>query len=249
MNFYNLNILIEILELIFEPEDLSMDELSKLDLTLNVLENKISEEISNNLFGKNFIEKEDLIKIYLEKIADVNYNIFIVNYDDADEDEVNKIILEKIKETYQFIINFICTTAIRNNIDIIKLSKVNNYISYLDLRLYTNEIKELNLEKGTNKLKLKSEFSSIEAYELFIYIIDNFNSSYSDHNKYSCIYRMMVYDGYISKDFRPEHFKRLIISEYKNIAIDFFLINENALSKKIIKHYQSLKSNYLSKNS
>lgn len=249
MNFYNLNILIEISELIFEPEDWGMDELSKLDLTLDTLENKTSEEISNNLFGKNFIEKEDIIKIYLEKIADINYNIFLVNFDDADGDIINKIILEKIKETYQFIINFICTTAIRNNIDIIKLIEINKYISYLDLRWYKSELKELNLEKGTNKLKLKSIFSSIEAYELFIYIVDNFNSSYSDHNKYSCIYRMMIYDGYISKDFRPEHFKRLIISEYKNIAIDFFLINENALSKKIIKHYQSLKSNYLSKNS
>lgn len=250
MNFENLNILIEILELIFEPADWDKDELSKLELTLELLESEISDEITNNLFGKNFIEKEDVIKFYLEKIADVNYRIFSADFDDTDDDgynEINKNVLEKIKETYQFIINFICTTAIRNNIDLIKLSEINIYISYLDLSWYDDELKELNLEKGTNKLKLKSEFSSIDAYELFIYIIDNFNISYSDHNKFSCIYRMMIVDGYISKDFRPEHFKRLIISEYKNTDIDFSLTNENALSKKIIKHYQSLKSDYLNK--
>ena len=98
-------------------------------------------------------------------------------------------------------------------------------------------------------MRLKSEFSSIEAYELFIYVIEKFNSSYSDHNKFSCIYRIMIDEGYINKDLRPEHFKRLIMSEYKKITIKFSLLQKYELSKKIIKHYENLKSDFLKKES
>jgi hypothetical protein len=248
MNFEKLNILIDISGLAFEPKDWDESKLSKLDLLLDKLESEISEEIINNLFGKNFIEKEDVIKLYLEQIADVNYRILIVDFDDADEDEINKNVLEKIKASYQYVINFICTTSIRNDINIIKISQINNYIKYLDLTYYFDEIKELNLEKGTKKSKLKSEFTSIESYDLFIFIIDNFSKSYSAHYKFSCVYRMMQEDGFISNDFKPEHFKRLIISEY-NVSIKFFLLTKDKLSKKIIKHYQTLKSDFLNKTS
>ena len=57
----------------------------------------------------------------------------------------------------------------------------------------------------------------------------------------------MIEDGFISNDFKPEHFKRLIISEYNNISIKFFLLTKDELSKKIIKHYQTLKSDFLQK--
>ena len=151
MNFEKLNFLIDITGLAFEPIDWDDGELSKLDLLLDKLESEISEEIINNLFGKNFIEKEDIIKFYLEQIADVNYKILICNFDEADEDEINKNVLEKIKALFQSVINFICFTSIRNDINIIKISHINRYINYLDITCYIDEIKELNLEKGTKK--------------------------------------------------------------------------------------------------
>jgi hypothetical protein len=248
MNLEKLNILINLPELIFEPEHWDEGKLLKLDFSLDKLESEIFQEIMNNLFGKNFIEKDDIIKLYLEQIADVSYRILSLDFDDADEDEINKNVLEKIKASYQSVINFICTTSIRNDINIIKISQINKYISYLDLTYYFDELKELNLEKGTNKEKLKSEFSSTDSYELFIFIVDYFDKSYSDHNKFSCIYRMMIKDGFIDENLKPEHFRRLIISEHK-ATIEFFLLTIDTLSKKIIKHYHSLKSDYLNKNS
>lgn len=248
MNFKNLDTLIYYIEYIFDHHYWNETVHSNLGNELIELENKIEKEIISNLFGKNTIEKEDVIKTYINNIGEINFHVFLTKFDevvDVDDPTEDRFIFDKLKESYQYIIDIIGHISIRENIDLIKIVD-NNPITkgYLNIDIYRNDYNELVIQKGTKQNKFISEFTSKDAYNLFEYLIKNFDKKYSDHNKASCIYRMMINEGLLSNDLKAEKFRSYIKTDAYNTNSDFFLLTEDKLSKKIIKHYQLIKSKY-----
>jgi len=252
MNYKNFDSLINLSGLIFEPIDWDEEEFSKFDDVICELENGFYEEMNQNLFGKNSLEKEDIIKLYFGNIADIYYEILSAKFDDDDidddydvddVDEPNKIVMNKIKESYQSIIDTICIYSLKNEINLLKIVENNAYYCVLNIGYYYNKLKELQIEKGTKLTRLKSEFVNTDGYYLFKYLIDNFDKKTSNDNKFSCIYRMMVYDGFLSPTLKPEEYRNILSSEFK-ITLNFSINQKSNLSQKIINQYELIKSKY-----
>jgi hypothetical protein len=241
MNYTIFYKIINLWEIIFEPIDWDEEEFSKLEDFILECENHFQDEMSQNLFGKTSVEKEDILKIYFGNIAKIYYDILSVVFDD---DEPKNIVINKIKESFQFIIDIICDYSLENDINLIKIVEDNKYYCVLNIGYYYNKLKELQIEKGTKLTRLKSEFLHTDGYYLFEYLIDNFDKKTSNDNKFSCIYRMMVHDGFLSPTLKPEEYKNILSSEHFKITLKFSINQKGNLSQKIINQYELIKSKY-----
>lgn len=244
LNFDTLEKSVDIIGVLFEPIDWNESELNNLNKYIRVLEESFNQEIQSNMFGKNLMEKNDIIRICINKIGEVFDNFIWINFDE--DEDINAIILNRIKRFFQFLIDIICTISSQNNINLIKIVDGNPTIAdKLDFSIYYSKNIELTLALKTNKSALELSFLTPEAPRLFDYLLSNFDTKFSDHNKFSCIYRLMIEDGFLECDLKSERFKFLLKSVYKINNINFFLKSRSELSLKIINHYNSLKNSFL----
>lgn len=167
--------------------------------------------------------------------------------DDADDDErdiyaVNKLALDKIKLCFQNIIDGICILSYQYNINLIKIIEDNPVTcNKFNLSVYYEKIKESLIKKGSKSNLLTANILTPEGLALFQYLMTNFDSKYSPHNKFSCLFRLMSKDGHFSKDLKPEQFKSILKASPYNVDIKFSLLTESQISSKILKHYELLK--------
>lgn len=246
MEIKELKNLINISGIPFEGIHWDDEEYRKFDVWISDIEFSTLDEIEKNLFGKTILEKTDVIRRYVSAIGEINYNILWVNFDDDDEKDiyaVNHLALEKVKYCYQFIIDGICTLSYQNNINLIKILEDNPTThGMLNIDVYNEKIKTSAIEKGSKLNLLKANILTAEGFDLFEYLLKNFDEKYTNHNKFSCLYILLSVDGHLNKDLRPEQFKSIIKASPFNIGIKFSLYNENELSSKIKKHYETLKN-------
>lgn len=248
------NILGEVLQLSLDIFHINWDEtqLKILDWEIEDLKNEIFEEIEENLLGKHLILKEDYLVIYITYLSNLQDKILSVNLKDFDFAENCDKAQEKIIHFYQEIVDFICHECITHGIDLKKIVDRNHYaLDNIDISIFENEFAESKLKSRLSTMDsekiLRDQFSNPEYYDLFNHLVNNFNKKYSDHNKYSCIYRLMIEDGFLSNDLKPERFKQILEKKPFEIKITFFLKTKNDLSKKIKMHYHELKNIFLKK--
>ena len=248
------NILDGVLQLSLDIFNTNWDEtqLKILDWEIQDLKKEIQEEIEENLIGKHLIFKEDYVKIYLTNLSNLHDKILSLNIKDFEFAENCDKAQEKIIHFYQEIVDFICTECLTHGIDLKKIVDNNHYtFNNIDISIFENEIAESKLKSRLSTMDsekiLKDQFSNPEYYAFFNYLVNNFDKKYSDHNKYSCIYRLMIEDEFISNDLRPERFKQILEKKPFEIEITFFLKTKNDLSKKIKMHYYELKNIFLKK--
>jgi hypothetical protein len=237
MNENSLNHALFLAVEIFDGTIWTDQNLEILDWEIEDILNDILDELNENLIGQNLIYKEDVIRIYISTLAKIYDEILTIHVSNDDElNNCNKAI-NKVKNLYQKIIDTICGICIINSINLKKIVDLNHYsFSNIDISIYNEEIEnsKLNLNQLVKKTK-----SNIQAY--FTDLLNNFNIKFSNHNKFSCVYRLMLKDGFITDEFRPERLKSLLRRPPYGIKIDFYLKRESDLSKIIVKHYNDLK--------
>lgn len=244
-NFDTLEESVAIIEVMFEPIEWDESELKNLDMCIRVLEESFNQEIQSNIFGKTRLDKQDLIKIYINNIGEVLYNVIWVNYED--DEELNLTVFDRIKDFYQFLIDILCRISYQNNINLPNIIDENPVISNkINLGVYYSINRENILNSKTKIKVLESYFLNSESKDLFNHLVENFDSSYSSHNKFSCIYRLMIEDGFMDSNLKSENFKMIIKSVLKIDDINFSIKSKKELSSKIIKHYNHLKNTFMS---
>lgn len=255
METNELNKLIDISYLPFNGIEWDDEKYKQLDDYLADIETLTLEEIDKNLIGKTILEKNDVIRKYVSNIEEIKSNILSVIFDDddaddaddADDDErdiyaVNKLALDKIKLCFQNIIDGICILSYQYNINLIKIIEDNPVTcNKFNLSVYYEKIKESLIKKGSKSNLLTANILTPEGLALFQYLMTNFDSKYSPHNKFSCLFRLMSKDGHFSKDLKPEQFKSILKASPYNVDIKFSLLTESQISSKILKHYELLK--------
>jgi hypothetical protein len=241
---------INLIELPFAGIEWDDKQYQNLDLLISDIETSTLAEIENNLFGKTILVKSDIIRYYVNIISELYYEVLCVNFrdEDYDEDDIyapNKLVLEKIKSCSQFIIDGICVFSHQNNVNLIKIIEGNPITHlFININLYHEKIRVGMIEKGTRLNLLKEMICTPEGLDLFYYLVKNFDTKYTEHNKFSCLYRKLTADGHLSEDLKPEQFKTILKSSQFNADIKFALLSENKLSGKILKHYNILKESF-----
>ena len=231
--------------------ELTIDEgyneiaLLQLNLEIEEIRIKISEELDKNLFGQHELKKHDTIVHYLVPISKIKTEVLSIS--DLSDLENGNIALKKINDLFQYIIDTICSICLQYTINLKKIVELNHYIENekLDFSIYYNEILNQNrqniIEQKTYSKKLIESFVDDIHLEFFEYLILNFDECFSDHNKYSCIYRLMITDNYLDSSLKAEMFKNILKNSRYKPKIEHSLFTEAQLSKKIIKHYNDLK--------
>lgn len=243
MNHSAFSKIIEMPNLIFDNLDWTNADFDNLKQDLNIVENYFRDEISNNLFGSSQLFKNDLIKHYFHSISEIYLNYLFVNFD---EDEINSIKLLKIfKDYFQEIIDIVCFECIKYNIDAISIAN-ENLISNSILNLHVFEEAKWNsfLDSSKGETKLKTSFTSIEAFDFFNHLNKEFYKGKSNLTKYSCIYVKMQSDKFIDADLKPDEFKKLIGKSPYNIEINHYLKSLHSLPKKAKQDYENIKIDF-----
>lgn len=213
----------------------------------------IEVEIQSNLLGQNLIYKEDVIRTYITSISKINAEILELDYTDEFKNPHFEIALNNIKKLYQDVVDSICMTCVLETIDLIKIVNTNHYAySNIDISIYNDEVSNSKLNQikmvKTAQTSLKEYFDENEYFLLFEYLLKNFSTKFSDFNKISCIYRLMIEDKLMNKELRAERLKNLLYKQPYNVKeIKHSLMQKVALSDIITKHYYTLKDEFLSK--
>ena len=289
MNFSTFNLILELPLIIFEENELIVKEfknsdrfiselrkqngipenkfqsksveefLLKFESEIKLLDSDFQTEIFENIFGLNLIEKQDLIRIYLTKIAFMFSEVLGINFDDdlnlctTNEERIvvqnnislKKIIIIKLKDLFQSIVDYICCVSIENSIDLKRIVEENHItFSNLNLEFYNNGINASLIKKGTAEANFNLYFTKKTYFDFFLFLNNNFDKKTSAHHKFSCIYRMMIIDGFLDKDLKAERFKRLIIQNRFINEIKYSIVREIDLSKKTLQCYQKLKEEF-----
>lgn len=216
-----------------------------LQKDLSILLDNFLEEIEKNIFAKNLLEKESIIRECIALMGQIKNEILIVNYDDDFYCGFPDLKAIKIvNEFYNDIIDRICSLSIKHSIDLDEIINNNHFaFNMFDISIYHNQVNNSILKKNTAEVALKVLFKNIESYNLFLYLLEKFDTT--PLNKISCIYRLMYKDGYIREDVRPERFKQLLNKKPHEIDIKYSLKSEDALGKKTIRKFYQLKDEFL----
>lgn len=175
MNNQILDLIINIPVFLFLDIDWDDDSFNKLKENILYAESNINDELSSSLFGRSFIEKEDIIREYIVNIGHMYDQILNCSFEyDKEYPIPNPIAINLVKDFYQTIIDLIGIVSINNSINLRKIID-SNYLTagMLDISMYDNQVKSSTLEKGKLKNKLQSSFPNEDAFELFEYLIKN----------------------------------------------------------------------------
>lgn len=236
-NIFGLNLL--------EKEDLIRKYFTSLwEILDTVLSVNFEDDFDENDFDENDFDKDDpnekTLSEQIKKKQKINQ---LTNL-------IRNIRLEKSKDFFQDIVDIICYKSLQNSIDLIKIAK-SNYLIFdkFNLKVYFDEINNSFLKNGTAESNFKLNFSKDIYFEFFIYLNDKFDDKISPHMKHSCIYRMMIQDGFLDNDLKPERYKRLIFKNEYSPEIKFSLNTKSSITKKPIEEYKKLKISFFEKNS
>lgn len=226
-----------------------IDDFEELDEEIKFINDNFHDELEVNLLGQNHLIKNDIIRHYTVSISHIINNVF-VDYSEVEssffKDEVifpNIEALKKIQECYINTIDIICFICINNSIDLNKIVNENHITNGVFItETFNDYIRKSSLEKDKLETNFKNFFIN-DGFVFYTYLNENFDKKYKEHNKYSCIYRLMCEDKFI-EDLRPEQFKRYVNRSLNEKEIKFSLKQRYDLSESIKKHYYELKTKY-----
>ena len=257
-NLYNLmNLAVEITNSdewsnkLLQGQEIEMESIFEVDIE-SIFEG-LKIEIQSNLIGQNLIYKEDVIRTYITSISKINAEILELDYANEFKKPHFEIALNNIKKLYQDVVDSICMTCVLESIDLKKIVNANHYTySNIDISIYNDEVGNSKLNQikmvKTAQTSLKEYFDENEHFLFFEYLLNNFSTKFSDFNKVSCIYRLMIEDKLMNKELRPERLKNLLYKQPYNLEkIEYSLKQKVDLSDIIVKHYYTLKDEFLSK--
>lgn len=240
MNHNAFSLIMRLPNLIYEDLSWNDDEFKLLENEIIKIENGFRSEISQNLFGSTTPYKIDLIKNYFHSIAGIYHNYLAVVFD---SEEINSIkLVDTFKIFIQNIIDVICLECIKYNIDASSIVDENDLSrGILNLEIFYEAKRNIIVESSMAETKLKSSFTSTEAFEFFKHLNSVFYNKKSDLSKYSCIYVMMTKDKFLDNDLKPDDFKKLIGKTPFNIKISHYLKSLHSLPAKAIRAYEEEK--------
>lgn len=255
-NLYNLmNLALEITNSdewsneLLKDQEIEIEPIFEVDIE-SIFEG-LEVEIQSNLIGQNLIYKEDVIRTYITSISKINAEILELDYANEFKKPHFEITLNNIKKLYQDVVDSICMTCVLESIDLKKIVNANHYTySNIDISIYNDEVDNSKLNQikmvKTAQTSLKEYFDENEHFLFFEYLLKNFSKNFSNHNKISCIYRLMKEDKLMNMELKSQRLKELLYKQPYNIEEIKYLLKQRVdLSKIIVEHYHTLKDQFL----
>lgn len=249
------------------PDEWDDETLKFLDWDIEDLEIDFYNQLETELFGKSTDKKNDVINILLSEIIKLKLETLSIRYSDDEKEKYKFCILvqKKLKSLFDDFIIIINQICLINNINLENIV-FNNYYAKnsVDISIYLDELKHLNpnsfkknsFEEKSNESKNDIKKSSIpvenlknyfykDYYDLFVYLANNFSPNFSNYTKFSCIYRLMIKDKFLSEELKAERFKSLISKPPHEIKDIKFSLNQiDKLSKKVAMEYEKIKNEF-----
>jgi hypothetical protein len=211
MKYIQLNKLINFIHFLEDEDDWEEYNISGYDI-LESHSLNFQNEIKNNIFGKNNLEKNDIISEYVFDI----YNNILILESFITENPINnskEFYCKFLSETYENSINSIIYICLRNGIDFthivlnlkLKMSLF-NLDSYNEAKIFLLNSDNNNNNNNIDESKLFI-FKNPKAYQMFIHFYEIYKLNKTYLSDISFIYRIMYEEKLIKEFCRPEIFR------------------------------------------